>query len=127
MEQRRQLEDLRAPHAAAELLGHVRGELVAERRELAQALQHRVGAGDRPQRVLEHREPVRRRLRRAAHRLDFGHDHAEQAERVEPPEGARRARQREQRQQLVAHPLGGDAGQPRRRGADRPRRPRRSA
>jgi hypothetical protein len=122
VEQRRQLEDLAAPHAAAELLGRVRRELVAERPEVAQALEQRVGPGDRAERMLEHGEPVRRRLRRAAHRLDFRHDHAEQAERVEPPQSARRARQREHREELVAHALGGDAGQPRRGGPDRSRR-----
>ena len=88
------------------------GELFAERPKRAQARDERIGAGDGPERVLEHREPMRRGLRRHPHRLHFRHDHTEKAERIEAPERPRAARQREDREQLVANPLGGDPGQP---------------
>ena len=119
VKERGELEHLASPHAAPELLGHVRRELVAERPQLAQPLHQRVGSLDRPERVLEHREPMGRRLGRSPHRFHLGHDHAEQTERVQAPQGATGARQREHRQQLVTDSLGGDAGQPRRGGADR--------
>ena len=125
VQQRGQLQHTPAVERAAEALTHVGGQLFAEGLERVELAEQAIGGVDRTQRVLEDTEAMRRRLGRAPHRRHLGQHHLQHAEAVRAPERATGRGQGQQRHELVAHPFGGDARQPWRRGPNGARRGRR--
>ena len=115
VQERRQLEQACARSHAARRASSARcaASSSPNGRQIAQAARGAVGAGHRAERVLEHGEAVRRRLRgaRASARSRAGSTPSKPS--ASRRRSARAARgQREQREQLVAHALGRDAGEP---------------
>ena len=77
-------------------------------REELEVAEQRVGGLERPERVLPHGEPMRRRLGCLAHRGHLGEDHLQDGPRVRLADRGRAAREAKEVGQLVSDALGRD-------------------
>ena len=105
VQQDRQLPHFPAGETAPHRLGERGRDPRIVRRQQAEVLPERVGRFERPERVLPHREAMRRRLGRGAHGRDLRKDHVEHGRRVGLANRRRAPRQPQDMSQLVPHPL----------------------